>query len=85
LISYYFFIESSAGRESQLSSPALRKVFNMNLGTCDNCGKMMTIADCIQEENGNIFCGKDCKEKYAGRDLISGNPTPPTTDVFYDY
>ena len=56
----------------------------MNLGPCDFCGKTMTIADCIQEEDGHIFCCRLCKENYAGRDLIvSGNPL--THDVFYDY
>ena len=59
----------------------------MNLGSCDNekCGKLMTIADCIQEEDGHIFCCRVCKENYAGRNLIvSGNPLPLTKDVFYD-
>ena len=56
----------------------------MNLGSCDQCGKTMTIADCIQEEDGHIFCSRLCKEKYAGRDEISGNQLALTKDVFYD-
>ena len=50
----------------------------MNLGSCDTYGKVLEIADCIQEKDGTFFCSKVCAEKH--------QPAEPDNqlEIYYD-